>query len=125
MEIHYLYRSKIIVDTLHKLGFCSSYTEVIRFEKNAADCVEPGVLGSDVDFLDMSVLFAADNVDHNIITIDGKGAFHGMSDITAVTPGKQTHRLIPRRQISELKTKNKTKKFLFWSTGLQSMLVMR
>ena len=71
--------------------------------------MEPGVLCGDVDFLDMSVLFTADNVDHNIITIDSKGAFHGMSVIAAVTPGKQTHRLIPRRQISELKTKNKTK----------------
>ena len=109
VQIHHLYRSKIIVDTLHKLGFCSSYTEVIRFEKNAADCVEPDVLGGDVDLLDMSVLFAADNVDHNIITIDGKGTFHGMGVIAAVTPGKQTNHLIPRRQISELKTENKTK----------------
>ena len=102
VQIQHLYRSKNIVDTLHKMGFCSSYTEVIRFEKNAADCVEPDVLGGDVDLLDMSVLFAADNVDHNIITIDGKGTFH------AVTPGKQTNHLIPRRQISELETENKT-----------------
>ena len=95
------------MDTLHKLGFCSSYTEVISFEKNAADCVEPGVLCGDL--LDMLVFYAADNVDHNIITIDSKGAFHGMSVIAAVTPGKQTHHLIPRSQILELKTKNKTK----------------
>ena len=108
VQIQHLYRSKIIVDTLHKMGFCSSYTEVIRFEKNAADCVEPDVLGGDVDLLDMYVLFAADNVDHNIITIDGKGTFHGMGVIAAVTPGKQTNHLIPRRQISELKTENKT-----------------
>ena len=109
VQIHHLYRSKIIVDTLHKMGFGSSYTEVIRFEKNAADCVEPDVLGGDVDLLDMSVLFAADNMDHNIITVDGKGTFHGMGVIAAVTPGKQTSHLIPRRQISELKTENKTK----------------
>ena len=67
------------------MGFCSSYTEVIRFEKNAADCVEPDVLGGNVDLLGMSVLFA-DNVDHNIITIDGKGTFHGMGIIAALTP---------------------------------------
>ena len=35
--------------------------------------VEPDVLGGDVELLDMFVLFAAENVDHNTITIDGKG----------------------------------------------------
>ena len=109
VQIHHLYRSKFIVDTLHEMGFCSSYAEVLRFEKNAADCVEPDVLGGDVDLPEMSVLFAADNVDHNIITIDGKGTFHGMGVIATVTPGKQMNRLILRRHISELKSENKTK----------------
>ena len=95
VQIHHLYRSKFIVDTLHEMGFCSSYKEVIRFEKNAADCVEPDVLGGDVDLLEMSVLFAADNVDHNIITLDGKGTFHGIGVIASVTPGKQMNDLIP------------------------------
>ena len=70
------------------MGFCSSYAEVIRFEKNAADCVESDVLGGNVDLLGMSVLFAADNVDHNIITIDGKGTFHGMGIIHQLQPIK-------------------------------------
>ena len=56
--------------------------------------MEPDVLGGDVDLLDMSVLFAADNVDHNIITIDDKGTFHGMGVIASVTLGKQTNHLI-------------------------------
>ena len=65
VQIHHLYRSKVIVDTLHEMGFCCSYTEVIRFEeKNAADCVQPDVLGDDIDLLEMSVLFSADDVDH-------------------------------------------------------------
>jgi len=52
--------------------------------------VEPDVLGHNVDLLEMSVLFAADNVDHNIITIDGKGTFRGMGVIASVTP-KPSH----------------------------------
>ena len=76
MQIHHLYRSKVIMDTLHEMGFCCLYTEVIIFEKNAVDCVEPDVLGGDVDFLEMSVLFAADIVHHNVINIDGKITFH-------------------------------------------------
>ena len=104
VQIHHLCRSKFIVETLHKMGFCSSYAEVIRFEKNAADCVELDVLGGNVDLLGMSVLFAADNVDHNIITIDGKGTFHGMGIIAALTPAQRMTRTIQRKQVSDLKT---------------------
>ena len=32
---------------------------------------------------------AADNVDHNIISLDGKGTFHGMGMIAALTPRKK------------------------------------
>ena len=39
--------------------------------------------------------FIADNIDHNIATIDGSGTFHMMGIVAAVTP--RTHR--PRRQI--------------------------
>ena len=102
VQTHHLHRSKFLVDVLHEMGFCSSYGEVLRFEKNAAHSVDPDVLGGDIDLLDPSVLFAADNVDHNIITIDGKGTFHGMGIVAAVTPGQRTNRLIPRRNISEL-----------------------
>ena len=35
----------------------------------------------------MMLLFAADNVDHTIVTLDGKGTFHGMGMIAALTPG--------------------------------------
>ena len=101
-QMQHIYRSKFLVDTLSEMGFCSSYGEVLRFEKNAANSVPPDVLGDDIDQLDATLLFAADNVDHNIITIDGKGTFHGMGMIVALTPGKQTKRIIPRRMVSEL-----------------------
>ena len=84
------------------MGFCRSYAEVIRFEKNAADCVEPDVLGGNVNLLAMSVLFA-DNVDHNIITIDGKGTFHGMGITATLTPARRMTQTIQRKQVSDLK----------------------
>ena len=71
------------------MGFASSYNEVLRFEKNAADSVAPDMLADDIDVLDMTLLFAGDNVDHNILTIDGKGTFHGMGIIAAITPGRK------------------------------------
>ncbi|KAJ8023883.1 hypothetical protein HOLleu_36450 [Holothuria leucospilota] len=78
------------------MGYSSSYNEVLRLEKNAANCVTPDLLVEDIDRLDLSLLFAGDNVDHNIITIDGKGTFHGMGMIAALTPEKQTSYLVSR-----------------------------
>ena len=94
-QIHHLTRSKFIVDTLSEMGFCASYKEVLRFEKNAANCVAPDMLGEDIDPSSTALLFVGDNVDHNIITIDGKGTFHGMGMIAALTPKKQSNRIIP------------------------------
>ena len=91
------------------MGFCSSYGEVLRFEKNAADCVAPDMLGEDIDMADTTLLFAADNVDHNVLTIDGKGTFHGMGMIGAMTPGQNTKRIIPRRNTLEVSIAEKTK----------------
>jgi hypothetical protein len=71
------------------MGFSSSYSEVQRFEENAAASVSPDILGGHINALDAVVLFAADNVDHKIITLDGKGTFHGMGMIAAITPGRQ------------------------------------
>ena len=65
------------------MGFCSSYKEVMRFETSASvtnGVHIPGVTSS------FSLQFVADNVDHNICTLDGYGTFHGFGIIAAVTP---------------------------------------
>ena len=43
---------------------------------------------------------AADNVDHNVRGIDGKGTFHGMDIIDIVIPDKKTAKHIPRKDIT-------------------------
>ena len=53
------------------------------------------MLDQDIDELNMALLFAADNVDHNILTIDGKGTFHGMSMIAAVDARTEDRPLHP------------------------------
>ena len=77
------------MDAFSALGFCSPYSESLRFEKNAACSNASNVLGEGIVLLDVSMLFTGDNVDHNILTIDGKGTFHGMGIIAALTPRKQ------------------------------------
>lgn len=90
-QMHYHFRSKFLIDVLSAMGFCSSYSEVQRFEENAASSVALDVLDG-VNLADRMLLLAADNVDHNIASLDGKGTFHGMGMIAAVTPGhKVTH----------------------------------
>ena len=50
---------------------------------------------------DSFTTFVADNFDHNIATLDGKGTFHGMGMIAAITNkghfiAKQPMRLCPK-----------------------------
>ena len=108
VQAHHMYRSRFIVDTLHVLGFSSSYKEVLRFEKNAAELAAPDAVAEDTE-LDMTLLFAGDNVDHNILTIDGQGTFHGMGIIAALTPGKKKDRDIPRKDVVNLDISGQSK----------------
>lgn len=109
VQVHQHIRSRFLVDILSTMGFCVSYSEVQRFEENAASSVTPDILGGQTDINDMMLLFAADNVDHNIITLDGKGTFHGMGMIAATTPGKQVSYTVPRKKISELNITSEAK----------------
>ena len=95
VQLHYQYAKRFLVDTLNHLGFCSSYTEVQRFEKNAALHSSFELPISD-DTEKPFVQYVADNVDHNIQTLDGTGTFHGMGIISAMTPANLDTRSIPR-----------------------------
>ncbi len=102
LQAHHMYQSQFLVYTLHGLEFASSYKDVLHFENNAAGSVAPDRLADNIDVLDMALLFAGNNIDHNILTIDGKGTFHGMGIIAATTPGQKKDRIIPRRHITNL-----------------------
>ena len=82
------------------MGFCSSYSEVKRFEETLQDdCVATDVLADDIAHT--ALLFAADNVGRNI-TLDGKGTFHGMGMIASITSGRQTSHTVLRRKNMQL-----------------------
>ena len=46
------------------------------------------------------IQFVADNVDHNIRTLDGCNTFHSMGMIASFTPGKFVSKPIPRIAVS-------------------------
>ena len=104
VRMHHHLRSRFLIDNLAEMGDCSSYSEVQRFEENAA-CSD--VLGTASIFKGMLFL-AADNVYHNIVSLDGKGTLHGMGTIDGITPGQKISDTVFRKSISELQVTEKT-----------------
>ncbi|WAR20764.1 hypothetical protein MAR_014738 [Mya arenaria] len=98
IQLHHQFGSKFLIDILNSLGFCVSYTEVQKFESSAAVSK-----GTDIPaFVPGSfVQYVADNVDHNIRTIDGHGTFHGMGIIACVTPATSSIVPIQRRTVGK------------------------
>ena len=82
VEADHLFGSKWLTNELFKLGFYISPAEVTRFKhsiiSSEENAVETTLKGSFTQWV-------ADNVDHNICTLDGKDTFHGMGIIAAGT----------------------------------------
>lgn len=96
VQMDHHFSSRFLLDTLYKLGFCSSYSEVQMFKRCAATSHDDG-LGSISN--NHVVQYVADNVDHDICTLDGRFTFHGMGMLAAVTPCLPSR----RRCISRIK----------------------
>ena len=99
VQLHRLYGSRFLVDSLYSHGFCSSYSEVHRFEASAAVEKSEEIVALHKEGC---IQFVADNVDHNTDTIDGKNTFHGMGMISSVNPIPEGYfgRSIKRRDVT-------------------------
>ena len=62
VQMHHHFASRILIDSLYAHGFCCSYSEVQRYERSAT--ITPHTPNQFVQYI-------ADNVDHNVRTIDG------------------------------------------------------
>ena len=96
--MHHHYRSRHVIDTLNRLGFCSSYNEVLKFKRNVCMNVEKSLTGQITK--ERTLHFVADNVEHNTCTLNGGNKMHGMKIIAAVTKGKFTKIDVQRKLIS-------------------------
>lgn len=85
-----------MVDTLHSLGFCCSYAEVRKFKYCAT--ISNNQIENERSVTQNTVTkYVADNVDHNLCTLDGKGTFHGMGMISIEPAAENTNeKRIPR-----------------------------
>ena len=80
VQMYHHFKSRYLVEALHSLGFCSSYSEVLNFVRNAS--IQSG--GSELNGIitnDSAVSFICDNADHNLRTLKGENTFHGMGII--------------------------------------------
>ena len=84
VQLHHHFASEFLIDTLYNMGFCISYSEIQKYESSAAVSQ-----GTDIVRFHSGqfIQYSADNVDHNIRTLDGNNTFHGMGMIACVTPG--------------------------------------
>jgi len=93
VQIHHHYRSNFLIDSLNSHGFCSSYTEVKKFEMSAAQTKGIDIPGFTTFHF---VQYVANNVDHNVCTLDEQSTFYGMGIMAAVTPARHPDSPIPR-----------------------------
>jgi len=72
-----------LISMLHRLGFTLSYDELVRYKQSVVQCdCDDGLPPYPICYTQ----FVADNVDHNICTVDGLNTFHGMGIISVSTP---------------------------------------
>ena len=97
IQLHHHFGSKFLVNTLHKFGFTCSYKEIVKFERSAA--VNEGTTISNME--NSFLQYIADNVDHNLRTIDGLSTFHGMGIMATLTPGITRATSVPRIKVTD------------------------
>ena len=99
VELAKTFGSKWLLNHLAKLGFSVSADEVLRFKQSAIQhSKEYHNEALEKDNNESFIQWSADNVDHNILTLTGKGTFHGMGIIsmTSSTSGSKSPVVIKR-----------------------------
>ena len=99
VELEKTFGSEWLLNHLAKLGFSVSADEVLRFKQSAIQhSKEYHNEALEKDNNESFIQWSADNVDHNILTLTGKGTFHGMGIIsmTSSTSGSKSPVVIKR-----------------------------
>ena len=100
IEMDHVFGSKWLINELSRLGFSISYDEVVKYKQSViqSETVE-NVLSEYIP--GTFTQWVADNVDHDVVSLDGQGSFHGMGIIVVSSPKDSVPlhtrtRLIPR-----------------------------
>ena len=99
----HMFGSRWLIDELFRLGFSVLYNEVNRFRQAVvqSESIEQQLLPE--TFPGSFSQWVADNVDHNLASIDGCGSFRGMGVMVISTPTKNsTGRVASQNAINPL-----------------------
>lgn len=97
IQMHFHFASRFLIDTLFAHGYSCSYTEVQTYERSAAVTCGTDIPGFIPGHF---IQYVADNVDHDICTLNGINTFHAMSIIASVTPKTVQTLQVARRAVS-------------------------
>ena len=105
VEIDNIFGSKWLINELCKLGFSISYDEVTKYKQTVLSTTDVEDILSTA-YTGCFTQWVADNVDHNVRTLDGKNTFHGMGMIAVSTKLDESEPIQERRlQIPKKKLK--------------------
>jgi len=111
VQLDHEFGSQFLLKHLSRLGFCASYDEVTRYKTSvmhASLCdqvCDDSMQTSDYSESECTsrfTQFCADNIDHNICTLDGNNTFHGMGIIAACVVDHVAQSLGVRKHIQRL-----------------------
>ena len=99
VEMDHVFGSRWLVNELSRLGFSISYDEVNRYKLSVIQSESLNSLLAEY-FPGTFTQWVADNVDHNVASLDGNGSLHGMGIIAISTPKDNIPLCAKSRKIS-------------------------
>ena len=90
VTVDHLVGSKALVQMLARLGLSITVDEINKYKQSIVQSVEEDLSASSPAAFTQ---WSADNVDHNIVTLDGLGTFHGMRLISMSVDDSPLHTL--------------------------------
>ena len=89
VEMDHVFGSRWLIDEMSRLGFSISYDEVNQYKQSVIQSESFDNLLTEY-FLGTFTQWVADNVDHNVASLDGQGSLYGMGIIAVSTPEGNT-----------------------------------
>ncbi len=86
VELEHVFASKWLLGELNQLGFSVSYDEVKRYKQSVIESNKEADAVLPAQYPGHFTQWVADNVDHNVATLDGRDTFHGMGMIAVSAP---------------------------------------
>lgn len=86
LYLDHKFGSDQLIDIMHRLGVCESNKETADYKYTYIDSTNNGGAESMAVLEKQIEQHVGDNMDHDLITLDGKSGFHAMGQIKVTTP---------------------------------------